>query len=148
MKFTIETVIHKSPEEIATAIEKSSGIEKWYRGLLYYKHKQGEPGKEGSTANLKIKRFGEEIELIETVTESNFPNSYEKVFETEDFKIYISIKLKIFPIDNYKTKVAASAYYKFSGRAKWIALFFPFLIKRNLLKIAQNFKEFIEDTKL
>jgi hypothetical protein len=146
--FTIEQVIHKSPEEIATTFEKNRGIALWFRGFVHYKILQGDAGKQGTTAILTVQKFGKVIDLTETIVESEFPHSYEKSYETKDFQNYISVKLKIQPIDSYKTKVVGTVYYKLTGRLKWIAFFFPFLLKRNLLKIAQNFKEFLEDTKI
>ena len=83
MKYTIETTIDLPRNEVIRKMDNVDNLKHWQRGLVGVEHISGTPGQTGAKMKLKYKFGKREMELIETITLSKFPEEFHATYDTK-----------------------------------------------------------------
>ena len=142
MKYTNEIIIDLPRERVIKLFDSIDNLPKWQKGFQKYEHISGEPGKKGASAMLTYKMRNRIVEMIETITVSNFPNEFSAIYEAKG--VWNEVKNHFTEMDKNTTKWTSTSEFKFSGFMKIIGFLFPGSFKKESLKFLKCFKEFAE----
>lgn len=144
MKYTTEITIDLPREEVIKKLDNPDNMKHWQRGLISVEHLDGIPGKVGAKMKLRYKLGQRDMELIETITKTNFP---ETLHANYDAKNVHNIQRNYFEeLISGKTKWRSESEFYFSGfMMKMMSLLMPGAFKKQSLKYMQDFKAFAEN---
>lgn len=143
MKYTTEIVVNLPRDKFIEKLDNPENMKHWQRGLLEYEFLTGNPGDEGARMNLKYKMGKREIEMVETIIKSNFP---EEFHVTYDAKGVHNVQKNYFKDEGSSTRWISEAEFQFSGIGmKIMAFVMPGAFKKQSMKYAQDFKNFAEN---
>lgn len=86
MKYTIETIIEKPREEVIRKLDNVENLKHWQRGLVSAEHISGVPGEIGAKMKLNYKMGKREVDLIETIIKSEFPNEFHATYDAKGMR--------------------------------------------------------------
>ncbi len=142
MKYTTEIVVDLPRDEFIRKLDNPENMKHWQRGLVGYEVLSGKPGEEGARMDLKYKMGKREIEMVETIIKSNFP---EEFHATYDAKGVHNIQRNFFKEEDGKTRWISESEFQFSNFGmKLMGFLMPGAFKKQSMKYAQDFKNFAE----
>jgi hypothetical protein len=103
---------------------------------------EGVPGKKGAKCVLKFLHGNKEMEMIETILESNLPRKMVKTYDSKGVSNIIFTSME--SVDENKTKYISTQEFKMHGFMKVVAFLAPGIFKKQTKKILSNFKKFAE----
>ena len=106
MKYTTEILINKPIDDVIWKMNSSENMVHWQEGLVSTEHISGVPGEFGAKMKLNYDFGNRKIELIETITKSNFPSEFHATYNTKAYTIFKRIFLKL------QMKVKQSGFLK------------------------------------
>lgn len=142
MKYTHEIEIKLPRAKVIELFDSVENIPKWQEGFQSFEHLSGEPGTVGAKSKLKYKMGKREVEMIETITVSNFPNEFSAIYEAKN--VWNKVKNYFTEVDEHSTKWTSECEFKFSGFMKIIGFVMPGAFKKESLKYLKWFKKFAE----
>jgi len=142
MKYTCEVVIEKPRHETVKLFDNADNLKYWQKGLVSFEHLSGEPGKAGAESVLKYDMGKRKMELIESITYSQFPEEFHSNYYT---KGVINIQKNYFKEENGATRWISEAEFRFSGMMKLMAFFMPkSTFQKQTQSYMDDFKAFAE----
>ncbi|MDH5413588.1 MAG: SRPBCC family protein [Flavobacteriaceae bacterium] len=143
MKYTTEIIIELPRKEVIKKLDSTENIKHWQRGLISADHLSGKPGETGAKMNLKYKMGKREMEMIETITKSNFPDEFHAHY---DAKGVHNIQENFFEdTAEGHTKWISKSEFQFEGfMMKMMGFLMPGAFKKQSMKYAVDFKNFAE----
>ncbi len=81
LKYTTEVTINVPRQRVVELIDNNENLKHWQPGFVSMERISGEPGAVGSKSRLKYKMGKRDIEMVETVLKSDFPNGWDASFE-------------------------------------------------------------------
>lgn len=142
MVYTIEVEINLPRKRVIELFDSSENIQKWQPTLISFEHLSGEPGQPGAKSKMVYRMGKGETEMIETVVNRNFPDSFDATYETKGVKNYLYNKFE--EIDETTTKWSMTSDFRFSGFYKLMGWLMPGAFKKETGKTMNKFKEFAE----
>lgn len=144
MKYTTEIVVDLPREEFIKKLDNPDNMKHWMRGLTSYDVVSGEPGQEGARMNMKFKMGKRDMEMVETIIKSNFP---EEFHATYDAKGVHNIQKNFFhEVSETQTKWVSESEFQFAGFGmKVMAFLIPSMFKKQSMQYANDFKNFAEN---
>ncbi|MCA0132349.1 SRPBCC family protein [Winogradskyella alexanderae] len=144
MKYTTEIIINKPINEVVYKMNSSENMLHWQAGLVSAEHLSGTPGKFGAKMKLNYDFGNRKMELIETITKSNFPSEFHATYNTQGIR---NIQENYFEaIGISQTKWILKNEFQPTSFAMHAMLFFmPRAFKKQTKTYMANFKNFIEN---
>lgn len=146
MKYTTEIIINKPLEIVANKMNSTDNMLHWQEGLVNTEHLSGTPGEFGAKMKLNYDFGNRKMELIETITKSNFPDEFHATYTTKGIR---NIQQNYFKsIDAEKTKWISKNEFQPTTFAMHAMLFLmPRAFKKQTKTFMTNFKGFVEQGK-
>ena len=144
MKYTLELEVAVSQNDFVKKMDNADNMKHWQKGLVSYEHISGTPGMVGAKMKLNYQFGKRNMELTETIVETNFPDSFHATYDTKGMR---NIQKNFF----YKTS---------QNRTKWVSecefiptnflmrlmtTFMKSSFKKQSLSYMQDFKNFAEN---
>ncbi len=143
MKYTNEIIIDLPREQVVALFDNPDNLAKWQPGFISMEHVGGEPGQPGAQSRLKYKMGKREIEMIETITVRDLPDTFAGTYETKG--VWNEIKNHFEELPDGKTRLWSENEFRMSGfLMKLMALLMPGAFCRQSQKYLDLFKEFAE----
>lgn len=142
MKYTKEIVINKSRDIVSDLFDSQENIKEWQEGLVSFDAMSGEAGTSGAKSRLKYDMNGRKLEMIETITEINFPEKFSATYESKG--VWNEVH-NTFVDDNGKTKWIVETEFRFSSfPMKVMGFLMPGLFKKQTMQFMEAFKKYAE----
>lgn len=145
MRYQLEIDIDLPRERILDLFLNQDNLQKWQPDLVSL-----EPlGWEGDyTVGAKTKQIhkmgNREIEMIETITEYDYPESFSATYEADG--VWNLIENQFVDVDAGKTRWVVDSEFKCSGfMMKLMTWVLPGMFKKQTLTFMQRFKEYAEN---
>ena len=141
--YTVAIEIELPRDKVIELFDNPENQFHWQNGLVDVTHLDGEPGQPGATTRLTYVMGSHRIELTETVTVRNFPDSFEGRYEWSGGSN--TLKNRFIVINQSKTLWESTCAYKMKSLPnKLMAFFMPGKFKEQNMKFLRNFKAFAE----
>ena len=143
MRYTTEIVIKKSIEEVIRKMDSVENLKHWQEGLVSTEHISGIPREFGAKMKLNYDFGNRKMELIETITNQNYPKGFQATYNTKGIR---NIQYNYFESTG-------------EGNTKWVCInefeptifkmyamlfFMPGAFKKQTKRYMRNFKNFVE----
>ena len=142
LRYTCETTIAKPRDEVVALLQELENLPKWQPGLVEYRHLSGTPGQVGAKLLLRQKMGKREIEITETITESELPARYVAVYEATGVWNLIENTLTETPDGHTHWRVDTE--FRCRGITWLMSVLMPGMFRRETEKYMANFKAFAE----
>ena len=141
MKYTCEIVVDRPREAMVALFDNPDNMKHWQPELQSFTALAGTPGQPGATSKLVYKMGSRVIEMVETVTERNLPDTFAGTYSAKG--VFNTVR-NTFQDEGASTRWIMETDFQFSGFMKIIALFMPGMFRKQSLKMMQQFKVFAE----
>ena len=142
MKYTNEITIPLPLHRTIELFDNADNMKYWQKGLTSFEPISGEPGKPGSKTKLIYKMGKRTVEMIETITANNLPESMDSTYEANGV---FNIQKNSFKEEEDSTRWISESEFKFSGFMKIMAFFWGSkAFSKQSMKYMQDFKSFAE----
>jgi len=142
VKYTCSIDIDRPVREVIRLFNDPDNLRHWQPGLLSIDHLTGNPGEAGAQAKMHCRMGKREVEMIETILESESSNTFSASYETRGL---VNISRSVFePINEHRTRYISEQEFHFSGFMKLMGWFMPGAFRKESEKALERFKEFAE----
>lgn len=146
MKYQITMEIDLPRDKVVELFDNAENLKEWQPDLISFEHLSGEPSQVGAKSKLCYQMGKRKIEMIETITENNLPDSFCGTYEADGCDNVVNNHFV--DLDGQKTRWEFETEFKMSGvLMKIMAFLMPGAFKKHSLKFMQNFKEFAEKSR-
>ena len=83
MKFSVEIIINLPRARVIELFDSTENLYKWQPGLVSLENESGMAGEVGAKSRLEYKMGKREIQMVETITVSNFPDEFSGIYEAK-----------------------------------------------------------------
>ena len=83
MLYTTEIIVKVPLDVFVKKMDNIDNMKHWQRGLLSTEHISGNPGELGSKIKLTYQFDKRQMEIIETITKSNFPREFHATYTSK-----------------------------------------------------------------
>lgn len=143
MKYTIEMDINLPRSRVIELFDSTENMKKWQPELVSFDHLSGEPGQVGAKSKMLYKMGRREVEMIETITKREFPDSFVGTYEADGVRNEVANTFR--ETDSNTTKWILSSEFQSSGFfMKVFMAVAPGAFKKQTLKFMKQFKAFAE----
>ncbi|MCG8697069.1 MAG: hypothetical protein MI922_03375 [Bacteroidales bacterium] len=144
MKFKGSVDIQKPQSEVAALFANPKYLKEYQDGFQRKELVNGLQGEEGAISKLYYKYGKRDMELTETITTNNLPNSFEAFYH--HVHMDNTMKCKFIPLGDKLTRYEYEfKYTRFSWvMPKLMSVFFPSMFRKQGEKWMRQFKEFVE----
>lgn len=144
MLYTTEIIVKVPLDVFVKKMNNIDNMKHWQRGLQSTEHISGHPGDLGSKIKLNYKYDKREMEIIETITKSNFPSEFHATYTTKGMnnhqKNYFSETA-----DGHTKWTSVNEFTPLSFSMRAMLFLMPNAFKKQSLKYMQDFKNFAEN---
>lgn len=141
MKYSCEVEINVPRSKVIELFDNPDHMPKWQPDLIRFEPISGVPGQPNAKSRLTYRSGKGEFEMIETVTERNLPDEFSGTYET---KMGFTKMRNRFLDHGTSTRWIVDTEFVGSGIMKILCLFMGGVIRKQTLKVVQNFKAFAE----
>ena len=145
MRYSKEITINLPREKVINLFDNSDNMFKWMPGLKTFEHLSGEAGTAGAKSKLVFDMNGRVIEMVETISERNLPETFSATYEAKG--VYNEVNNKFIEVNANATKWVIDTEFKFSGMMKIMGVAMKGAFPKQTLKNMNQFKDFAEDYK-
>lgn len=143
LKYSIDLEINAPREKVIKLFDSTENLVKWQKGLVSFNHISGDAGQVGAKSELKYKMGKREIEMVETITVRNFPDSFSATYETKD--VWNHHENFFLEKEDNKTLWTTHTEFKCSSLfMKLMITLMPGMFKKQSLQTMRDFKNFVE----
>jgi len=144
LKYTSEIEIDIPLNVFIKKLDNPDNMKHWQKGLQSYEHISGKPGKVGAKMKLNFMFKKRHMELIETIIENNFPDSFKASYDTKGMhNIQKNYFKKTSP--NSTKWICENEYLPTSFFMKLMISLMPSAFKKQSLGYMEDFKNFVEN---
>ncbi len=143
MKYTSETTVNIPLHEFVTKLDNPENMKHWQKGLIDFEFTHGIPGEVGAKMKIRYKMGNRDLELIETVTHSEFPNAFHAIYDTKGMHNVQENFFKELP--NGQTKwTSKNEFIATNFMFRMMTLLMPGAFKKQSKQYMLDFKNFAE----
>ncbi len=144
MKFGGSIDIDQPKEKVAVLFANPQYLKEYQDGFVKKELISGDAGQNGAISKMYYKSGKREMELTETITANNLPDSFEANYHHEHMDNTLKCSFVALS-DNQTRYVSEGEYTAFRGFIpKMMALLFPGMFSKQAQKWMNNFKAFAE----
>ncbi len=142
MKYTTEIIIDLPRQRVIELFDNPDNLAKWQPGLKSFEHFEGELGQSGAKSRLLYDEGGREIEMVETILTSNFPDEFSGTYEAKG--VFNRISNYFYEEGKNQTRWVTENEFRLSGLMALMGIFMRGAFPKQTLEHMQNFKDFAE----
>ena len=142
MEYTQDIDIDLPRDQVIALFDDPDNLAKWQEGLQSFEHLTGEPGQPGATSRLVFLQGRRRIEMIETITARNLPDSFDGTYDAKG--VHNIAENRFVEVTPGRTKWVAHNVFEFAGPMKIIGLLFGRTFPKQTMKYMEAFKAFAE----
>ncbi|MCR9173512.1 MAG: SRPBCC family protein [bacterium] len=142
MKYKNEVIIKAPREKVVELFDNPENMKEWQPGFVSMELIEGELGKVGSKHKLHYKMGKREIDMIETITKRDLPNSFSATYEAK--KVFNNIDNHFEDLGDGTTKYWTENEFRLSGSMKLFGWIMPGAFKKQSQKYMNDFRDFVE----
>ncbi|WP_420582126.1 SRPBCC family protein [Reichenbachiella sp.] len=144
MKIETTLIIDKPLDIVAKYFADPTYLKEYQEGFVSKELVSGTAGENGAVSNMLYEHNGQKMELIETITANNLPDTFEAHYHHEHMDN--TMKCTFTPLDDGRTEYRSFIEYT---RINWVmprlmAILVPSLYKKPVKRWLENFKRFVE----
>ncbi len=144
MKYTNEIAVDLPLKRTVELFDNPDNMKYWMPGLLSFETYEGKAGKPGAKSKLRFKMGKREMEMIETIEESNFPENFVGTYEAPG--VWNRQVNRFEAIDENTTRYISESEFKFQTLSmKIFGWLMPGAFKKQSQKYLEHFKDFAEN---
>ena len=144
MRYTSEIEINLPLDECIKKLDNADNMKHWQKGLQSYEHISGTPGKVGAKMKLNFEFKNRRMELIETIIENNFPDSFKASYDSKGMHNIQENYFKKTPQNSTKW-ICENEFLPTNFFMKLMTTLMPKVFKKQSLKYMKDFKNFAEN---
>ncbi|WP_040250735.1 SRPBCC family protein [Psychroserpens mesophilus] len=143
MLYTTEIIVKVPLDVFVNKMNNIDNLKHWQRGLKSTEHISGNPGDLGSKIKLNYQFDKRKMEIIETITKSNFPKEFHATYATKGMN---NIQKNYFSetSDGHTKWISINEFTPLSFSMRIMLFLMPSAFKKQSLKYMQDFKNFVE----
>src|SRR5690606_23240431 len=145
VKYTNEIIIDLPRASVIELFENPENMKHCQPGFQNMERISGTPGKEGAKSRLEYKMGSREIEMIETITKNNLPDSFDGIYDAKG--VHNLMFNRFIPFNENQTQWISETEFEFSGFMKLMGWFMPGMFKKQSQQYLDKFKAFAESQK-
>lgn len=143
MKISGHIDINKPREEVVTYFSNPDYLKEYQDTFIRKELVSGEKGKQGAVSNMYYKQGKGEMELVETITENNLPETFSAFFHHKHMDNTMVCKFE--SLDENKTRYHYEyEYIRMTFMPKIFSKINPGMFRKPAEKWLNQFKEFVE----
>jgi len=142
MKYTCTIDIDLPRDRVITLFDNADNMLKWQEGLVSFEDLDGTPGQVGATSRMRFKTGKREMEMIETITERNFPDSFAGTYEVDG--VWNRVSNRFTETGAGRTHWEMDAEFRGKGIVGLMIWLAPWMFRKQTRKMMQSFKDFAE----
>ena len=142
MKYTNEVIIKAPREKVVALFDNPDNMKEWQAGFLSMELMEGQAGEIGAKHKLRYKMGKREIQMVETVTKRDLPNTFSVTYATP--KVLNVIDSHFEDLGNGTTKYLTDNEFQLSGSMKIFGWIMPGAFKKQTQKYMDDFRDFVE----
>ena len=144
MIYTTEIIIELPLKAFIKKLDNPENMKHWQKGLVSYEYISGTPGELGSKMELKYKFGKREMELIETITQTNLPHEIHMTYDTKGMHNIQKNSFKETP-EGYTKWISVNEFLPTTFTLRMMILLMPRAFKKQSKKYLLDFKNFAEN---
>lgn len=146
MKFSCSVDIDLPRERVIELFDNPHNLQYWQDGLVSFTHKSGIPGQVGAQSSMIYSNKGRKMEILETLTKYNLPESMHGSYEGSWGKNTMHNYFEV--LDEVRTRWRADMeYLEMNGfMMKLMAKLKPSLFRKQSQKWMDQFKAWAESS--
>ncbi|WP_033955959.1 SRPBCC family protein [Psychroserpens jangbogonensis] len=144
MLYTTEIIVKVPLDAFIKKMDNIDNMKHWQRGLQSTEHISGNPGDLGSKIKLNYKYDKRDMEIIETITKSNFPHEFHATYSATGMN---NIQKNYFSetADDFTKWTSVNHFIPLSFSMRVMLFLMPKAFKKQSNKYMQDFKNFAEN---
>lgn len=144
MRYTIELDLDVPRSKVIEYFDNPDNMSKWQPDLVSFEHVSGEQGQAGAKSNLVYRMGKREIEMLETITERNLPDTFSGTYEAKG--CWNEVNNRFIENGPEKTKWRVDTEFRCSGFfMKVMSTLMPGAFRKQTSKYMKQFKAFAEN---
>ena len=143
MKYTNEVIINRPIEKVVALFDDPDSLAKWQPGFVSLEPISGIPGEAGSKSKLTYKMGKRTVEMIETITFRNLPETFQGTYEANG--VWNEVKNYFEPLTENQTRYWTENEFKLKGMMKIMGWMMPGMFKKQSQKYLDLFKTYVEN---
>ncbi len=140
--YTNEVIIDAPKARVVELFNDSSNLKEWQEGFISMESIEGEPGTVGSKHKMHYKMGKRDIEMIETITKMDLPDTFSATYEAKN--VFNCIDNHFEEYEDGKTRYWTKNEFKLSGMMTIFGWMMPGAFKKQSQKYLDDFKAFVE----
>jgi hypothetical protein len=144
MLYTTEILVKVPLDVFVKKMNNIDNLKHWQRGLQSTEHISGNPGDLGSKIRLNYKFGKRKMEVVETITKSDFPNGFHATYTTKGMD---NLQKNQFSetSDGFTKWTSINEFTPLSFSMRIMLFIMPSAFKKQSLKYMKDFKNFVEN---
>ena len=136
--------LEKDIQAVVSVFSDRHQIADWQRGFISMEEKKGEPGANGSTAELTYNNRGREMKMMETITDNGLPHHFHGHYEMPGIR---NIQRNFFDdLGHGRTLWRSETEFQFDSFAmRLMGKLMPGMFKKTSQRFMDDFKDWIEN---
>jgi len=141
--YTVAVEIDLPRERVIELFDDAENLPKWQTGLQSFEHLSGEPGQPGARSKLVFQHGKHRIELIETITRRDLPDTFDGTYEWSGGSN--TLQNRFIELGPDRTRWESTCSYRLRGMMRLMGLLAPGSFRKQNMAFLQNFKAFCEE---
>ena len=142
MKYTTTVEIDLPRAQVIELFDNQENYHKWQESLISLKNLEGDSGQVGTRTRLLHKMGPREIDMVETITQREFPDLFIATYEADN--VWNEAINRFTELDDNRTQWTIETEFRFTGAMKLMASLMPDMFKKETQKVMGAFKAFAE----
>ncbi len=144
MLYTTEIIVKVPLDVFVKKMNNIDNLKHWQKGLQSTEHISGNPGDLGSKIKLNYKFDKRKMEIIETITKSDFPNEFHATYTTKGMN---NVQKNYFSetSDGHTKWTSVNEFTPLSFSMRVMLFLMPSAFKKQSIKYMRDFKNFAEN---
>lgn len=143
MEYESEIIIDLPRARVVELFDSEENVRRWQPELISMVHVSGAKGQEGAVTALKYQMGKRVVEMNETITKRDFPETFNAIYEAKGVKNWVNNTFE--ELNPNQTKWLSRNTFKCGGLMRIIAWLSPGMFKKQSMKYMVNFKKFAEN---
>ena len=143
MLYTTKIIIELPLEACFKKFNNPENLKHWQKGLINIEHISGTPRETGSKTTLFFKFGKRNLELTETITKYNFPNTFHANYDTKGMH-NVQENFFLETTEGYTEWTSKNEFLATNFKLRMMTLLMPSIFKKQTKKYLEDFKNFAE----
>lgn len=145
MQYRLEIDIDRPRAHVVELFLDPGHLQAWQPDLVSFEPIAGADPRAVGARNRQVHRMGKrEVEMVETITEHDYPERFAAIFEAD--KVWNLIENQFTEQGPDRTHWVLDCEFKCGGMVRILAFLFPSMFRKETMKFMRMFKDYVEQT--